>query len=388
MSCSKAMRLILVKPTNATRRLDSTGEVFQDGDHEHFVSTGSDKKHGPYSETSGDTSSSLQEKSQCCASSSLCDKSNGISPPKSSAQKSPLKTPNFALSQLSDQDWLLLCDQVSSTDDNPPSVGRTANSVGRPNHNSRCVCPCPDAFQHSETFVLPQSNQGSVRESHFRARDKRSISSPHARTFSQSTRSSTSCFSQQTNHRDLQKIIANVPRNIVVPQCTDQEAQREPPCSHFKLKGCSQVACPNLFNIPLQSIEGAKTNKKIKKEPQIAVSADVNWKELLVKEPLLVQQRQKRESHCSKPGDPSCKSSEDLSFGLKCRHLPYGRPINTQRSYTPTSQRSLKSFSTSQCSLLENQDSVEEPHVQVYFIGNFLKLKIYIIFFIHMLQIY
>ncbi|KAM3876252.1 small conductance calcium-activated potassium channel protein 1b [Diretmus argenteus] len=28
------MRLILVKPTNATRRLDSTGEVFQDGDHE------------------------------------------------------------------------------------------------------------------------------------------------------------------------------------------------------------------------------------------------------------------------------------------------------------------------------------------------------------------
>lgn len=378
MSCSKAMRLILVKPTNATRRLDSTGEVFQDRDREHFASTGSDKKHDPYSEASGDTSSSLQEKSQCCALSSLCDKSNGISPPKSSALKSPLKNPNFALSQLSDQDWLLLCDQVSSTDDNPPSVGRTANSVGRPNHNSRCVCPCPDALQHSETYVLPQSNQGSVRESHFRTRNQRSISSPHARTFSQSTRSSTSCFSQHANHKDLQKTTANFPRNIVVPQCTDQEAQREPPCSPFKLKGCSQVACPNLFNIPLQSIEGAQTNKKIKKEPQIAVSADVNWKELLAKEPLLVQQRQKRESHSSKPGDPSCKSSEDLSFGLKCRHLPYSRPTNTQRSYTPTSQRSLKSFSTSQCSLLENQDPVEEPHVQVYFMGNFLKLKIYI----------
>lgn len=363
------MRLILVKPTNATRRLDSTGEVFQDGDHEHFASIGSDKKHDPYSEASGDTSSSLQEKSQCCASTSLCDKSNGISPPKSSAQKSPLKTQNFAVSQLSDQDWLLLCDQAGSTDGNPHSAGRTANSVGRPNHNSRCVCPCPDALQHSETSCVLQSNRGSIRESHFRARNKRSISSPHSHRFSQSTRSSTSCFSQQTNHKDLQKLTANLPKNIVMPQSTDQEAQRELPCSHFKLKGCSQVMCPNLFNIPLQSTEHAKTNKKIKKEPQLAAGADVNWKPLLVKEPLLVQQRQKRESYCSKPGDPSCKSSEDQSFGLKCRHLPYSRPANTQRSYTPTSQRSLKSFSISQCSLLENQDSVEEQHIQVYFMG-------------------
>ncbi|KAF7663566.1 hypothetical protein LDENG_00206780 [Lucifuga dentata] len=31
--CCEAMRLILVKPTNATRRLDSTGEVFHNGDH-------------------------------------------------------------------------------------------------------------------------------------------------------------------------------------------------------------------------------------------------------------------------------------------------------------------------------------------------------------------
>uniref|UniRef100_A0A3Q3ACV8 Potassium calcium-activated channel subfamily N member 1 n=1 Tax=Kryptolebias marmoratus TaxID=37003 RepID=A0A3Q3ACV8_KRYMA len=359
------MRLILVKPTNATRRLDSTGEVFQDGDHEHFASEGPDKKHDPFAEASGDTSSSPQEKSQCCASSSLCDRSNGISPPKSSAQMSPLKSQNFTLSQLSDQDWLLLCDQVSSAEDNPPSAERAANSVRHPDHSDRNVCPCPDAFQHSETSsLLPQSNQGSVRESHFRERNTRSISSLCAHPFSQSTRCSTSCFSQQTNHKDLQKIAANLPRNIVAPQITDQEDQKEPPRGHFKLKGCSQGTHPNLFNIPLQSIEHAKTNMKAQKEPQLSGSAGVNWKELFGKEPLLVQQRRKKEPCCSTTGDQTRNSSEDPSVVLKCRHLPYSRLTNTHRSYTTTSQKTLKSFSTSQCSLLENQDSGEEQHIQ------------------------
>lgn len=360
--------MILVKPTNATRRIDSTGEVFQDGEHEHFAPIGPDKKHDPYSETLGEPSSSPQEKSQCCASSSLCDKSNGVSPPKGSAQMSPRKAQNFALSQLSGHDWLLLCDQVSSADDNPPSAGRAGNSVRRPNHSDRCVCPCPEGQQQFETSIfLPRSNQGSIRES-FRARNKRSISSPRTHPFSQSTRSYNSCVSQQSNHKDPQKLSANLPRNIVVPQCTDPEDPKESPCSNFKLKGCSQATCQNLFNIPVQSIERAKTNT-FQKEPQLPASADVNWKELFGKEPLLVQQRHKKS--CSITGDQTCKSSEDPSFVHKCRYLPYRCLTHTQRSYTTSSQRSLKSFSTSQCSLLENQDSVEEQHIQVYFYDSF-----------------
>nr|XP_015826272.2 small conductance calcium-activated potassium channel protein 2 isoform X1 [Nothobranchius furzeri]XP_054608216.1 small conductance calcium-activated potassium channel protein 2 isoform X1 [Nothobranchius furzeri] len=329
------MRLILVKPTNATRRLDSTGEVFRDGDHEHFTTGGPEKKHDPYSETSGDTSSSPPEKSQGFAS------SKGLSPPRSSAQ---LGTQNLTLSQLSDQDWLLLCDQVRSAD-NPPSGGRA------------CVCPCPDVHQCSETSsFLPHSNRGSLKESLSRVRNKRSISSAHTQLFSQSTHRSTTHSPQQKNHKDLQKLAAIHPTNTVMPQSADQEGQKKQPCCHPKLKDCTQLTCPNVFNIPLKSIE-CETNKPLQKQPQLSV---INWKEIFGKEPLLVQQHQTKDSRCSVTGDQTCKPSGDPSFVLKCRHLPYCRPANTQKSQKPASQKSLKSVSTSQCSLLDNQDVVED----------------------------
>uniref|UniRef100_A0A3Q2DKB1 Potassium calcium-activated channel subfamily N member 1 n=1 Tax=Cyprinodon variegatus TaxID=28743 RepID=A0A3Q2DKB1_CYPVA len=61
-SCSENMRLILVKPTNATRRLDSTGEVFQDGEHQPCATGGPEEKHHPFSGSPGKSSSSPQKK--------------------------------------------------------------------------------------------------------------------------------------------------------------------------------------------------------------------------------------------------------------------------------------------------------------------------------------
>uniref|UniRef100_A0A4W6EV63 Potassium calcium-activated channel subfamily N member 1 n=1 Tax=Lates calcarifer TaxID=8187 RepID=A0A4W6EV63_LATCA len=200
--CSDAMRLILVKPTNATRRLDSTGEVFHNGDHEHCTSGGPsaptktpEGKRDRYSGTSVEASSSLQETSLHCVSSSPHERSNGISSPRVSAQMSPLKTQNLTLSQLSDQDWLLLCGQVSGMEDDSPSAERAGTSVGHPNHNDRCGCSCPEAHQHSEASTFqPQSKHGTVQDSLSRVTNKKSLSSSaHTQSFSQSTQGSTSC---------------------------------------------------------------------------------------------------------------------------------------------------------------------------------------------------
>uniref|UniRef100_UPI0037E7063F small conductance calcium-activated potassium channel protein 1b n=1 Tax=Semicossyphus pulcher TaxID=241346 RepID=UPI0037E7063F len=352
------MRLILVKPTNATRRLDSTGEVFRDGDHEHCTSGGPsppaktpDGLLDRYSGASVESSSSPQETSLCRVSSSPHEKSNGISPTRVPAQMSPLKTQNLTLSQLSDQDWLLLCGQVSSVGGGSPSAERAGTSVGHPNHNDRCGCSCPDAHQAS-TFHL-QSKHGTVQD-----------------CLSRVSKKINSCqvLPQQTNPKDLLKPATNHPQDNFMLQGSDQEARREllqqQPCNHFKLKDSSHS---NVFNIPLNSIEYAEANPKLHQHPQPAVAADLNWRELFGKEPLLVQQCQKQDSHCPS-GDQTCKSSRDPSIILKCRHLPYDPLTNTskrvKRTSTPASNKSVQSFSASQYSSLENQDLVEERATQ------------------------
>ncbi|KAM4548116.1 small conductance calcium-activated potassium channel protein 1b isoform 2-T4 [Odontesthes bonariensis] len=356
------MRLILVKPTNATRRLDSTGEVLQDEDRERCTSGGPKEKQVPYSGTSDETSSSPQEKSQCLAASSLYGRSNGISPPRGSAQMSPLKSPNLTLSQLSDQDWLLLCGQVSSVGDDPPSARKAGTSVGHPHHNERCGCPWPDAHQHSEASSFqPLSKQSTVQDDLSRVTNKRSLSSRHIQPLSQNPHTG-QVLARQTNERDLQKLPTHHPKDNV-PRSIDKDCKKEHLCSHLKLKDSSKATRLNLFNIPPNSIECVNTNKKLQQQPHPAVGADVSWRELFCKEPLLVQQCQRRDSKGSTTDDQSCKASGDPSFILKCRHLPYSRPTSAQwakSSSTAFSQKSVKSFSTSQCSSLENQELVEE----------------------------
>ncbi|XP_050924169.1 small conductance calcium-activated potassium channel protein 2 [Lates calcarifer] len=363
------MRLILVKPTNATRRLDSTGEVFHNGDHEHCTSGGPsaptktpEGKRDRYSGTSVEASSSLQETSLHCVSSSPHERSNGISSPRVSAQMSPLKTQNLTLSQLSDQDWLLLCGQVSGMEDDSPSAERAGTSVGHPNHNDRCGCSCPEAHQHSEASTFqPQSKHGTVQDSLSRVTNKKSLSSSaHTQSFSQSTQGSTSCqvLPQQTDQKDLLKPATNHLQDNFMPQCSDQEGRKEllqqHPCNHFKLKDSSQATYPNLFNIPLNSVECAETNLKLHQWPQPAIGADLSWRELFGKEPLLVQQRPKQDSLTG-------KSSGDPSIILKCRHLPYNPLTSTPRAKrSSTSDKSIQSFSISQYSSLENHDFAEE----------------------------
>ncbi|XP_039984302.1 small conductance calcium-activated potassium channel protein 1b isoform X2 [Xiphias gladius] len=371
------MRLILVKPTNATRRLDSTGEVFHDRDHENCTSGGlsprtktPEGKRDQYSGNSVEASSSPQGSSLGCVSSSPHKRSNGISPPRVSAQMSPLKTQNLTLSQLNHQDWLLLCGQVSSVDDSA-STERAGTSVGHPNHNDRCGCFCPDTQQHTEASTFPpQSKHGTIQECLSRVANKRSLSSStDTQSFSQITQSSTSCLvlPQQTNRKDLWKLATNHPQDNFKPQCNDPEGQKElvqqQPCNRFKLKDSSQATCPNLFNIPLNFVECAETNQKLHQRPQPAVGADLNWRELFRKEPLLVQQRQKRDSHDSITGDQTFKPSRDPSIVPKCRHLPYNPPTTTprvKRSYTPATDKSIQSLSISQYSSLENQDFVKD----------------------------
>lgn len=366
------MRLILVKPTNATRRLDSTGEVFRDGDHEHCTSGGPspptkspEGMHDRYSRTSIEASSSKQETSLCCVSSTPHERSNGISLPRVSAQMSPLKSGNLTLSQLSDQDWLLLCGQVRRVGDDSTSAERPGTSVGHPNHSDRCGCSCPDAHSESSSFQ-PQSKHCAVQDGFSRISNKRGLSSsPHSKIFSQGTHVLTSCqvFPQQTNQQDLSKPATNHPQDNFNPHCSDQGRKEQQPCNHFTVKDSSQTTCPNLFNIPLNSIECAETNQKLPQQLQPTASADHNWRELFGKEPLLVQQCQKQDSHCSASGDKTWKSSGDPSVILKCHHLPYSPLTITPqvtRSSTPASNKSVQSFSTSQYSSLDNQKLVEE----------------------------
>ncbi|XP_041647192.1 small conductance calcium-activated potassium channel protein 1b isoform X2 [Cheilinus undulatus] len=364
------MRLILVKPTNATRRLDSTGEVFHEGDHEHCTAGGPSPPtktpeglHDRYSGASLDSSSSPQEASQYCVSSSPHERSNGISPTRVSAKMSPLKTSNLTLSQLTDQDWLLLCGQVSSAGHGSTSVERAGTSVVHPNHNDRCGCSCSGAHKHLEGSTF---HQGSIQDSFSRVSNKRGLTSyPLTQPFSQSTPNPTSCqvLPQQTNQQNLLKPATNHPLDNFMLQCSDQEGPRDllqqQPCNHLKLTDSSQAVHPNLFNIPLNTIS-AEANPKLLQHPQ---SAELNWREIFGQEPLLVQQCQTQDSHCSTSGDQTCKSSGDPSNVLKCRHLPY-HPLTSspriKRSSTPASNKSVHSFSASHLSSLENQDLVEK----------------------------
>lgn len=358
------MRLILVKPTNATRRLDSTGEVFHGGGHENCTPGGPapstktpDGKHDRYSGTSVESSSPPQEASLLCVSSPAHKRSNGVAPSGVSAQMSQLKAENLTLSQLSDQDWLLLCGQVSGV--GRDSAERAGTSVGHPNHDDRCGCLCPDAPQQSEASTFrPQSKLVTVQDCFT---NKRSLTLPqYPQPFSQGTQVSATCqvLPQQTNQRDLLKHAANHPLDNFMPRCSGQEDRKEQqPCNHFKLKDSNQATRPYLFNIPLNSVECAENQRQ---QPQPAVSGE--WRELFGKEPILVQQHRDQESHCLMAGDQTCKSSGDPSIILKCRHLPF-RPLTTtsrvKRSPTPASNKSVQSFSTSHFSSLENQDVVE-----------------------------
>uniref|UniRef100_A0A3Q3W8U5 Calmodulin-binding domain-containing protein n=1 Tax=Mola mola TaxID=94237 RepID=A0A3Q3W8U5_MOLML len=165
---------------------------------------------------------------------------------------SPLKTPNLTFSQLSDQEWLLLCGQVSGIDDSP-SPEKAGSCVGHPNHNERCDCSCPDARQHKEASRFHrQSKRATVQDCLSRVSNRSSLSSsPHIQPCPQSTQASNvyQVLDRQTNQRDLLKLAKNLPKDHSL-HCGTREGREEllKPCNHFKHQESGQ---------PLQLLQSA-----------------------------------------------------------------------------------------------------------------------------------
>lgn len=327
--------MILVKPTNATRRLDSTGEVLNNGDRERLTSgaTPPPTKASEASErqrSGAEASFPSEETSLCCG---FPLKSNGIYPVGvSDGPAAAPKSRNLSLSELSDQDWLLLHSQVSSRGELSSSPQSPGGCEGQPSSNHRCFCSCPHSRQHPEASSSP-SRRGSVRDRLSNLTKRRSnSSSPYIQVFPRSNRVSSS------RRALLQEAAANH-RCDNLPQ----------PCELLKLK---ESGCAALFNIPLDSTDPTQRPA----EAQPSATADFNWTELFGTEPILVQQRPKRDAH-----GPTSEASRDPSVILSCRHLPHKPPSSAQRGTSPSaSSRSVQSLSSSQLSSFQTQDFLEE----------------------------
>uniref|UniRef100_A0A8C5DDW7 Small conductance calcium-activated potassium channel protein 2-like n=1 Tax=Gouania willdenowi TaxID=441366 RepID=A0A8C5DDW7_GOUWI len=129
-------------------------------------------------------------------------------------------------------------------------------------------------------------------------------------------------------------------------------------CNHFKFSNSSQTIGPNLFNIPINSSDPTK-----RALPHPVSNEGINWREIFGKEPVLVQTTK---HDCATPPDPTLRSSGDPSFLPKLHHQPHkavrGSPWR-KRSPTPVCNKSVRSFSISQCSSLENHDLVQRPRI-------------------------
>ncbi|XP_054646516.1 small conductance calcium-activated potassium channel protein 1b isoform X2 [Dunckerocampus dactyliophorus] len=307
------MRLILVKPTNATRRLDSTGQVFRDGDHERCSSRGQSPRtrspegmHERYSGSLLEATSPTQETSLCCAPSAPHETSNGVIPSSKvcGEMMSQLRTENASVSQLSNQDWLLLCGQVSNEGGDSSS-----STMGRRNHNDTCACSCPDAQQqHSRASIsLPQSNHTSVQDCRVQ---KKNLSFPPNSASSAGQKHVHGTFMPQEGQRALSQ-----------------------PFNHLK------DTKPNLFNIPLST---SQCPGKLLQHSQPAIIGPPNSSEM-------TQHREKQHTRYSVSGDETWRSHGDPAFIFKCRHLSSNHPTRPVHV-----KNVVQSFSTSHCSSLDH----------------------------------
>lgn len=335
------MRVILVKPTNATRCLDSTGEVINDGDRERLTSRAtppptkrSEVECRQHLDAAAEVSLPSEESSLCCGFPPLKAKSNGICPTGVSDRRPPPRSRNLTLSELTDRDWLLLHSQVSGGGEVSSSCQGSGSCVGQPDSKEGCVCSCPRSHQQPEASSL-RAKRDSVRDGLPNLTKRRSLSSsPYTQGSPQSSRISNS-------HKVLvQEPSANYPcENLLQP------------CNLYKLK---ESGHGTLFNIPLDSTD---PTQKPREDPQPIAPADFNWTELFGTEPILVQQRPRQDSH-----DPPCKASKDPSIIHKCCHLPQNPlpPTTRRKPSPPASDRSVQSLSSSLYSSLQNQDLLEE----------------------------
>ncbi|XP_051930632.1 small conductance calcium-activated potassium channel protein 1b [Hippocampus zosterae] len=355
------MRLILVKPTNATRRLDTTGQVFRD-DREGCTSGGqSHPTKNPegmpeqYSETLKEVTSPTQETNLCCAASVPLETSNGVIPsPKVSAQMSSQQTESVTISQIKNQDWLLLCGQVSGEGADSTSVQRPGTGMDHPKNDTRASsCPSADQ-QHSEASIFqPQSNHISLQDCLLHKISH--SSSPHSQFFSPSTHISDDhqVFPHGKIQRDLLKPANKNLHGSFMPQGSNQQAQKtlsqQQTCSHFKDANSN-------FNIPLYANYCAEKNKKLFQYSLPAGGGEPNWREMF-------QDCEKQQARFSVGAGETWKPHKDPPIILQCHHLSSNPMIRTARlkgSSMPAMNQSVQSFSTSLYSSLDHQDLAEE----------------------------
>jgi len=311
------MRLILVKPTNATQRLDSTGELFQDGGHDR-CHPGPDLPPAP-----GRDPDIVHYRLSCTSPvpHQLHSPSSGTQgrPPGGGGPSRLQPLNSRTLPQLGQPN---ICSHVCSggsvvggdaTD--PTAAEKQAAGVGisYPRHGGGGGCGCrsidethcdQEEVGRFQPWPRPGALSGGV--SSVPQKRRLSLSAPNNQPFFRTSLISTcQVFPQQTLPQDplVSAAFCSQADGFAGTQCNgggggrdlrghhhhhhhqQQQQQQQQPSNHFKHKDPCLAAMTNLFNIPLNSLECGEKNQllplsKLPDGPQASVEAECRLKEL------------------------------------------------------------------------------------------------------------
>ncbi|CAL9695452.1 unnamed protein product [Knipowitschia caucasica] len=297
------MRLILVKPTNATRRLDSTGEVYHEPDDERFHSEGpSPPARAAEAKCDGFSGTPIQV--------APSPQQSGLPRGPSDSHRRPHQVPNhtanhktdgLTFSPLSDQDWLLLCRHAE--DDTTTDLPETPSQRDR-------LCSCQD-FTNSRS--KPQDLSVVERNPH--------LSSVHT----------SETPPQSTNQRGFRSVCSVFQvEDGAGPQSNHQE-------DWTKHHSTSKDRGQNMYNIPIDMS-----------------TPEPKWRDMFGTGTLLVQQCKKQGLHCLSGGEDFCKDSDDPAADF------YQGTAKEQRLDSPDVNKSVQSLFSAQFSSLERQSLIFE----------------------------
>ncbi|XP_071019613.1 small conductance calcium-activated potassium channel protein 1b [Oncorhynchus clarkii lewisi] len=277
------MRLVLVKPTNATLRLDSTGDSCNDQDPDHSNSRGQslpdkapDVMQDCYSETALHHQTLVPEQSTNSMSPSTSlplATLNGVAPPRKSP---PLK---ITLSHLSNQDLLCFCSQVGGTLElqrgSPLMAEWHGTTVERPNDDCGSVCYSPSTKHGSGVAGFqPRSKQGFLKDclSTFSKGTPPSLQYTHSYPQNTLASSSSQFFTQKPNQSDPSTETIDHQQDNLKSRCRGkywlkEYSQWQQTHHHFKLKEhnlppvlTSEKPEPSL-NIPMKGNESSEVRQ-------------------------------------------------------------------------------------------------------------------------------
>ncbi|CAB1314103.1 unnamed protein product, partial [Coregonus sp. 'balchen'] len=347
------MRLVLVKPTNATRRLDSTGDACNDRDPDHCNSRGQflpDKApevmQYRYSGTALQHQTSVPEQSTNSMSpltSLPLATPNGVAPPRKSP---PLKTRCTTLSQLSNQDLLRFCSQVGGTLElqcgSPLMAEWHGTTVGRSDEDCGSVHYSPSTKHGSGLAGFqPRSKQGFLKDCLSTFPKKGTPPSlQYTHSYPQNTlvSSSSQFFRQEPNQEDPSTETVDHQQDHFTSRCRGEDwlkeySQWQQTHNHFKLKehnlppvSTTEKPEPSL-NIPMNGNESSEVR-------QLFVLSQPQDQQL----PPIEMQHQ----WMLRSGLPSCCANED---GVHCG----SQQPSLHQHQDPEWQHCCDHFSTLKC---------------------------------------